>query len=525
MERTREEPRHVNDRLLGAALIALAVLPFVRTLGFGYVMDEVTAIRSNATLNGWSALGRVWGLEYGSPDAPFVGLYRPLTMMLFAIVWNLGGGWPLWFHLFAIALHALATWLVWRLLARGLGRAPALIAAAWFAVHPIHVEAVANVANSSETLVAIWTALLALHLLSATRTSDQAVRTAIVSGALFAAALLSKESGAMAPLLGLLCVWGWRARDAAHEGSEVRHRSRWLPIFAVWALVVALVALLRTQALGGPMTGGDIAAPGIDAMSAGGRVWAMLSLGPTIARLLLWPAAPNPSYGPSIFASARTALALATVAALLAFVAFAWWRARRGDRRPLVAGAWIAIAFLPASNLLVATGQILAERTLYVPSIGVAMFVGLIAERLGSAIAAPRSAWRVAAAAAAVVLVALLARQTWRSTAVWRSHEGVYRQMVAADSANYRGWWSLAIYEGNNGRMANAIPLLERAYALFPRDSGLQRDYAEALFQAGRTLEAQRDTAGALRLYQQGIRIAPAHSALHARLREIGGVR
>ena len=49
--------------------------------------------------------------------------------------------------------------------------------------------------------------------------------------------------------------------------------------------------------------------------------------------------------------------------------------ARRGDRRPLVAIAWVAIAFLPASNLLVPTGQLLAERTLYLPSVGVALLV------------------------------------------------------------------------------------------------------------------------------------------------------
>ena len=63
-------------------------------------------------------------------------------------------------------------------------------------------------------------------------------------------------------------------------------------------------------------------------------------------------------------------VSLATAAALVVAAALF---ARRGDRRPLVAMGWVAIAFLPASNLLVPTGQLLAERTLYLPSVGVAL--------------------------------------------------------------------------------------------------------------------------------------------------------
>jgi hypothetical protein len=52
--------------------------------------------------------------------------------------------------------------LVFRLLARGVSVIAAAIGAAWFAVHPIHVEAIASVANSSEILVAMFTGALAL---------------------------------------------------------------------------------------------------------------------------------------------------------------------------------------------------------------------------------------------------------------------------------------------------------------------------------------------------------------------------
>src|SRR3989442_1459982 len=62
------------------------------------------------------------------------------------------------------AAQACAPWLVWRLLRGGVGRWTAFAAAIWFAVHPVHVEAIASVANSSEALVTIFTAVLALVL-------------------------------------------------------------------------------------------------------------------------------------------------------------------------------------------------------------------------------------------------------------------------------------------------------------------------------------------------------------------------
>ena len=113
--------RTSTQRIWVVLLVIAAVLPFLRTLGFGYVMDEIPAIRSNPIVHGWESLVDVWRFGYGSPDQPFEGLYRPVTMLLFAIVWNVTGGWPVWFHALALVLHAIAPILVDRLLVRSNG--------------------------------------------------------------------------------------------------------------------------------------------------------------------------------------------------------------------------------------------------------------------------------------------------------------------------------------------------------------------------------------------------------------------
>ena len=490
--RMESSPHHSDrrtERLAILLLIVAAVAPFLRTLLFGYVMDEVTAIRSNSDLEGWASLARVWSREYGSPDAPFVGLYRPFTMMVFAVLRNVGHGWPVWFHLLAVVLHTVATVCVWKLLRRGVSGGAALFGAVLFAVHPVHVEAVANVANVSEVLVAIWSVLLALHLSRADR--DNTLWHAAIAGLLFFLALTSKESGAVAPVLALICVWGWSAGQAHGARPSLR------AVTIAWVVALVVVITLRWQVLGGPVSGRSIAAPGLDTLSFGERVWSMLSLGPIVGGLLLWPTRINPGYGPSVFAGATSLRAAATLIVIATVIAACVLAARRGDRRWLVAVGWILIAFLPASNLLVPTGQVLAERTLYVSSVGVAMLVALATHRVAQLARGRTIAGRVLVAAGAVACIVLAAR-TFAWTRVWATHENVYRQMIAADSTNYRGYWSLAIYEGNSGRMPNAVTLLARAYALFPADRGLKYDYADALYRTGRPAEAAQIAEGYL---------------------------
>lgn len=493
MELTHERrTAGLSDRLIITLLAIAALIPFAQTLGFGYVMDDTTVIRSNPGIDGWGSLLRVWTQEYGNTPHSS-GLYRPVTMALFAVVWNAGGHWALWFHALAVAMHVIATVLVWRVLATGLDRWPAMFAALWFAVHPVHIEAVANVANSSEVLVAIWTGTLMLYL---ARVDERPARvswsTAVIAGLLCLAAFLSKESGVTAPLLAALWLWGWRRRSSGQTSAR-QTVAKWWPALAACVVAAAFVFLLRALILGGAVTRVSIAAPELGLLSGPQRVTAMLSLGPTILGLLFWPRTHNPYYGPNVLTAPYAPWwAAATILFLLLVVLAAGWLAKRGDRRMLVAVGWICIAFGPASNLLVATGQILSERTLYVASIGAAMLVGLALEwafSIAAASAHRRSTTALVVTAAAIVMIASATR-TVRWAGSWRSNSMLFSQMVAADSASYFGYWMKAMDARYEGRPGEAFPLFERAYTMYPRAFGVIVDYSLALSQQGQHARA-----------------------------------
>jgi hypothetical protein len=480
-------PERSIDRAIIVALLIAAFVPFARTLSFGYVMDDTTVIRANTALQGWGSLLRVWTQPYfGLRDS---GLYRPLLMTLFALIWNAGGHWPLWFHAVCIAMHMTATLLVWRLLRSGISRWPAVLGAVWFAVHPVHVEAVANIANSSEVLVALWTCALALWLARIDEHRDRvAWKDAAVAGALYLAAFLTKESGAVAPLLAALWHWGWqRTPGARTPRSAAQLIARWRPVLVAWGVAAVVVIVARHLVLGGPVSEASIAPSGLYELSALQRAWAMLSLGPTILRLLIWPGPPTPYYGPSVLAQPAAATwATLTVVTVLAVLAVGAWLAKP-DRRVLAAVGWTLVAFLPASNLLVATGQILSERTLYVPSIGIAMLIGLTLQAVWS-ISGRMPALRVlrtGAVALSAVIATALAIRTARASEVWRDHSSLFAQMIRSESGAYRGYWLLGLEDRRRGRRSNAIEMFDKAYTEYPGDPGLLMDFSITLYEEG----------------------------------------
>ena len=194
--------------------------------------------------------------------------------------------------------------------ARSVGRFTAAIGALWFATHPLHVEAVASVANTAELLVAGCTIALTWLLVRRASDHDDASGgaadwpTAIGCALLTAAAVLSKESGLLALPIAALTAWGWRVPGVEHGTHPLRGLARlWLAGGA--ALVVSLIA--RAAVLGAPVARVSIAAPGLDVLSPAERIAAMLSLWPRLARMIVWPGLLAPYYGPTIFPAQRGA--------------------------------------------------------------------------------------------------------------------------------------------------------------------------------------------------------------------------
>ena len=485
----------------GLGIIALALLASVTGIANRFAYDDLPIVLLNDRIHhlgsAWRLFGQpYWSKEYGG------GLYRPLTTALFSVEWAVGGGSPLPFHVLNIVLYVLIALAVYAVARRVLPTSAAWLAAALFAVHPVHVEAVGNVVGQSELLAALFVVgAVAVYL--SRRMADPAAelsgRTIATVTGLYALGMLSKEHAITLP--GLLLV---AEATVIADARPWRERVRAVRLTGLVLAATGLAFLwVRGQVIGDVV--GDTPAMELQTLHWSERAWTMLGVVPDWVRLFVWPARLVAAYSPPQTMVWRTfdQELVPGLVVLLALVALAV-AARR--RLPVAAFGigWTAVAMLPISNLIVRSGVLLAERTLFLPSVGVALTAGAVAMVAAARLAgAPKLARQ--GGMAGVVL--LLGAGAWRSATrqlVWRddaalfgsgvrdaplSYEAHYlwgRELEGEgqpDSAKHELWLALRLSDNdprvpyalgleyfNAGNCHVAEPLFVKTLELYPRN-------------------------------------------------------
>ena len=123
--------------LRAAALVVITVLAYIPVYTAGFIWDDSEYVSENMVLRkGWQGLNWIWTKPGATPQ------YYPLTHTSFWLEWQLWQDNPAGYHVVNVVLHALSSVLLWRVLSL-LDLRGAWLAAAIFAVHPVHVESVA----------------------------------------------------------------------------------------------------------------------------------------------------------------------------------------------------------------------------------------------------------------------------------------------------------------------------------------------------------------------------------------------
>lgn len=461
----------------------------------GFAFDDVPIVEANPVVHGISAfpatiLSPYWG-QYGQ-------LYRPVTQLALSIDWSLGGGAPWVFHLTNILWNALVAALVGRLALRWLAPVGAAAAALTFAVHPIHVEAVANVVGRSELLCAA--ALLGVMLLA---TSERVPGSRQYLGiALFSAlAVGSKEIGVLAPVAAWAAAIAWRSRlqvaageastpDTMTSAAGAHRRAMLAALAAACGVVPLLIARLTVL---GALTG-DRPHPAFSVATALQTYQLALASAAKVFGLMLAPQQPRIDYSPSLAGLAHPPAVLVVLGALLAAAAIAAVIAHA--RRPgLVTFAVVltAVTFAPVSNLAFRSGLIIAERTLYSPSIGVALLMGLAVQAVWQS---PHR-WAVALSALWVGPAGWL---SVREIPIWASSERVYETMRVRAPDSYKAHFLVGNLRVDAGRMAEATDEYATAVRLFDGDP-------QILYGAGAHAMRMGDTTRAMEWLGKSVRI------------------
>jgi tetratricopeptide (TPR) repeat protein len=350
-----------------------------------FTFDDVYIIRKNPLVHSLGHLPQIWTTDWWAGlDEPDLAirerrdrLYRPLTLTTFALNSALHGLTPAGFLATNIGLHVLATVLVWFLTRRLFAdRTVAVWAALLFAVHPVHVEAVAGVVGRAEVLSAILLMGGLLVLLPQTR--PLGLRRGALAALLFFAALTAKETAICYPAVAVLALLLARLTP---RGTRER-----LGLVLGLALPLVVYFPLRYAALEGHLMytmAASFAVNPLTAADAVERVFGALVVLGQYARLLLAPAQLSCDYGYAVVPLTRVPTpmaALGAVAALgLAAGLLGGWRRAAGGRQAALLCAMFLASYALISNTALLIGTTVAERLMYWPSVAFVMLVALLA--------------------------------------------------------------------------------------------------------------------------------------------------
>ena len=513
-----------SDRPVPALLalcLLIAVSYFPATLA-GFVWDDRVLSQAKPV----QALSGLWHIWF-EPRAlkEYEGHYWPLLYTTFWLEHKLWGLKPLGYHLVNLLLHAAVTCLLGHLLRR-LAVPGAWLAAALFAVHPVHVEPVVWVIGRKDLLASLFyiAALLAyIRFIEAPR-----VRRYLGALALFVLGLLSKSMILTLPVA--LLIWhAWkRGRVTAADAARA------LPFLAVGLAVTVLD--WRSYK--------DLENVSFDytlierALIAAQSLW-------FYAGKLLWPAHlavvyPRwPTGGPLAWAALSAAAAL-----LLAL----WHQRRRLGRGPLTAVLFFAVTLSPTLGFFdygYMRFSFVADRYQYLAGAGLMALLAAAAHRATGALPAVIGRCRPVALALILLPLSIL---TWQQAGIYRDEGAFFGHITALNPKARSAYYNLGGWLREQGREEQALAAYNQALAhLDPSDRsaaaslyvnlgvihenrGQYREAGDfyrralqakpragdALYNLARLLNGDREYRESLELYRRLIAIAPDNANAHA---------
>lgn len=478
-----------NVRSAAVLCAVLGAAVHLNALPNGFAYDDVHIIQEHEGIRDLADLPRTlmepyWPGEY----AKQLGLWRPTTTTIIALQYALVGEDPLLYHGVNVVAHAGVTALTVLLLGTLMSVPAAFAGGLVFAVHPVHVEAVANVIGIAEIAAAfffLWACLL--HVRGPARAGWG--RAAAI-GVLYALAFGTKESAVTLP--GALFLL-----DAARERLGFRElgryvRDRW-PVYAVMLAVAAVMLAIRFRILG------SVANPfgplGADLLAEIPRIWTLAEVWSHYVRLAAFPLDLSADYSPNVIpisigwnAANLTGLVLAL--AILTGALLAWRRGELGEgsRSARAAGfgvVWFMITLSPVSNVFFLAGVLLAERNLYLPSVGIVAAFGWLVVRLAQE--RPRVAW-----IGLVVVLGLMGWRTWDRNPTWKDNLTVFGELVGEYPHAGRSQWVLGDLFFRNGDPEQGLLSYRAAINLLGPHYQLLVEVSKKLIAAEKLDAAQR---------------------------------
>jgi tetratricopeptide (TPR) repeat protein len=477
--------------LLG--LVAITVIAYAPVWHYDFVsFDDFIYVTDNAHVRaGLSWSGAAWAFT-----SSYANFWHPLTwlsLMLDVQWYGVNAG---MLHVTNVLLHLASTLLLFLIMHRMTG-APGRSAfvAALFAVHPLHVESVAWIAERKDALSTVFWMLTVWAYLGYVRTPRW--HRYLLVAVLFALGLMAKPMLVTLPfVLLLLDVWPLGRIGAGLPGRA------WLPLVCekvplfVLALAASIIAFITQR------SGGAVAA--LDAFPLADRIANALAAFVTYPARMVWPIRLVPFYP-----HPQTIRFWPAVGGLFVLVVVSALVTRAIPRRPHLAVGWFWFVgtLIPVVGLIQVGSHATADRYTYVPLIGLFIIAAWGVFDLFGA----RRLRQVILPAAACVVVAASIVTTRAQVMTWKDSATLWQHALDVMPDNFCAHYGLGKLLDAQGRHEESVRHLRESIRLAPR-------FADARVALGRALAVQGRMDEAIDQYVEALRLAPASRDARANL-------
>jgi hypothetical protein len=465
MNRDRARPSTLSISLLLGLVTAAAYAPLWR-LGFVNMDDPLYVSGNPQVLAGLGWPGFVWALTTTSQVN-----WHPLTWLSLMLDATIGGADPRIYHATNLLLHLASTLLLFAVLARMTGcRLKSAFVAALFAVHPLHVESVAWIAERKDVLSGVfWMLTLTAFARYAERPS-RAAYAAVVAA--FALGLAAKPMLVSLPIVLLLLDFWPLARWGRIDPRRLLIEK--LPLFGL-ALASSVVTLVVQR-------------PAMERMEGvpfGARVENALVSYVAYIQDMFWPR------GLAIFYPYPHGMVWQPIAAAVVLAALSVVAIRAARRYPwlTVGWLWYVVTLVPVIGLVQVGIQARADRYTYLPLIGLFIIVAWGVPELLLREDAPDAA-RVTMKVAAIAVVLILAVLTWVQVGVWRNGVELFTHAIAVTGDNVLAQFNLSDALSAQGDEDGALLHLREAVRIDPHFPDAHFNLASALIRQRKVEEA-----------------------------------
>ncbi len=475
-------------------VVAAAIVSYIPAFQAGFVHDDADLIIGNKLVNvkafdeGETGLAEIFttGLFRGATGA--TSYYRPLMILLFRIEARLFDLDPFWYHLINVVLHTAAGIVLLLILCRlGIAPSAAAFGVCLFVVHPANTESVAWISAGANSMTLLLMGLAILSLLHYAGKGGRGLRDwrLWLAAAFWLAALLSKETAVILPLVALLvCTAGRRFGR--------------LRVVVPFLAALALYLLLRIIALSGDVPD--------ELFSGRGSVWeralTFCAVIPGYLSLLVWPVDLNIArpltLSSSLFDPAAAGGAI-VLAGALALIVWSW---RKGYGAVLLGASLFLFSFLAVSNLVPIPYSFTEmdfpffERYLYLPSAGLAVIAAALVHLLLKPRFMRRRIPALLLAVLAVAPLALLGSRTYQRCKDWKDDETLFKSALSLYPSSPSLNLNFGVAQQRQGRFREAIAAFHKTISLDPEMWMARFNEAVSLFEIGREKSSRLSKGG-----------------------------